>query len=98
MFSMQGDDLEVNTLLIWCSWSRQGVTVCVRMQHVLGNGPGLDARGILHEHRGDCSSLLISIPFFLLLDQPAFESGPVKGFFILHAQRFGTEGLLSHIV
>ena len=50
----------------------------------MGNGPGLDARGVYHEHRDACSGLLVGIPFLPLLDQPAVESGSAKGTFILH--------------
>ena len=53
VFSMWGEGSEASFLLIWCSWSRQGVTVCGHVQRVLGNGHGLDERGIPHELRGD---------------------------------------------
>jgi hypothetical protein len=64
----------------------------------VGNGPGLDVRGVYHERRGACSSLLVGIPFLPLLDQPAIESGPAKGFFILRARCFGAEGFLGVVV
>jgi len=53
MFSTQGEGSEGNFLLIWCSWSRQGVTVYGHVQHIVGNGHGLDKRGIPHELHGD---------------------------------------------
>jgi hypothetical protein len=62
------------------------------MQRVVGNRPGLGAWGVLHKRCGDYPGLLVGIPS-LLLDQPATESGPVEGFFILRTQRFGAEGL-----
>jgi hypothetical protein len=46
------------------------VTGYGRMQRVMGNGPGLAVRGVLHSRRGDCSGLLTGIPFLPLLDQP----------------------------
>ncbi len=58
----------------------------MHVQHITGNGPGLGAWGVLH---------VVGIPFLLLLDQPAVESGPVKGFFILRARRFGAGGFLG---
>jgi len=48
VFSTWGEGSEGNFLLIWCSWSHQGVTVCRHMQRIVGNRPGLSAWGVLH--------------------------------------------------